>query len=148
MVMNLFRRKQTKKEVEKTNPKRGKISGKAAVLKQKAQPKKLPEELIGYISGKALLERGYLFFEAERWYSIDRPENGVVTVSSWSSTEDADSDGFGMEECYDWWLVVEQLRPIKGVSGFHDFSENDVYVNREEWARRKAMAMERVNGTY
>ena len=148
MVMNLFRRKQTKKEVKKTIHKMGKISGKAAVLKQKAQPKKLPEELIGYISGKALLERGYLFFEAERWYSIDRPENGVVTVSSWSSTEDADSDGFGMEECYDWWLLDEQLRPIKGVPGFHDFSENDVYVNREEWARRKAMAMERVNGTY
>ncbi|MBR4283767.1 MAG: hypothetical protein IKT48_03545 [Anaerotignum sp.] len=126
----------------------GKRSGAAAVLKQSAQPKKLPEELIGYISGKDLLERGYLFFEAERWYSIERPENGVVTVSSWSSTEDADRDGFGMEECYDWWLLDEQLRPIRGIAGFHDFSKNDVYVNREEWARRKAMAMERVNSTY
>ena len=145
--MNLFRRKQTKIEVEKTIPKRGKIAGKAAALKQRAQPKKLPEELIGYISGKDLLERGYLFFEAERWYSIDRPENGVVTVSSWSSTEDADSDGFGMEECYDWWLLDEQLRPIKGVSGFHDFSKNDVYVNRKEWESMKNLAMERVKQT-
>ncbi|MBR5794108.1 MAG: hypothetical protein IKY28_05540 [Anaerotignum sp.] len=142
--MNLFGRKQTKK----TFSKMGKRSGAAAVLKQSAQPKKLPEELIGYISGKDLLERGYLFFEAERWYSIERPENGVVTVSSWSSTEDADRDGFGMEECYDWWLLDEQLRPIRGIAGFHDFSKNDVYVNREEWARRKAMAMERVNSTY
>ena len=145
--MNLFRRKQTKIEVEKTIPKRGKIAGKAAALKQRAQPKKLPEELIGHISGKDLLERGYLFFEAERWYSIDRPENGVVTVSSWSSTEDADSDGFGMEECYDWWLLDEQLRPIKGVPGFHDFSKNDVYVNRKEWESMKNLAMERVKQT-
>ncbi|MBR5269208.1 MAG: hypothetical protein IKU21_01730, partial [Anaerotignum sp.] len=75
VFMNLFSRKQTKKEVKKTIPKRGKIAGRAAVLKQRAQPKKLPEELIGYISGKDLLERGYLFFEAERWYSIDKPEN-------------------------------------------------------------------------
>ena len=145
--MNLFSRKQTKKEVEKTIPKRGKVAGKAAVLKQRAQPKKLPEELIGYISGKDLLERGYLFFEAERCYSIDRPENGVVTVSSWSSTEDADSDGFGMEECYDWWLLDEQLRPIKGVPGFHDFSRNDVYVNRKEWESMKNLAMEHVKQT-
>lgn len=144
MLMNLFGRKQTKKTISKM----GKRSGAAAVLKQRAQQKKLPEELIGYISGKVLLERGYLFFEAERWYSIERPENGVVTVSSWSSTEDADGDGFGMEECYDWWLLDEQLRPIRGISGFHDFSINDVYVNREEWARRKALAMERVNGVH
>ena len=147
MFMNLFRRKQTKKEVGKRIPKMGKLSGAAAGLKQGAQPKKLPEELIGYISGKDLLERGYLFFEAERWYSINRPENGVVTVSSWSSTEDADSDGFGMEECYDWWLLDEQLRPIKGVPGFHDFSRNDVYVNRKEWESMKNLAMERVKQT-
>lgn len=147
MFMNLFRRKEMKKEVVKTIPKRGKIAGTAAVLKQRAQPKKLPEELIGYISGKDLLERGYLFFEAERWYSIDRPENGVVTVSSWSSTEDADSDGFGMEECYDWWLLDEQLRPIKGVPGFHDFSKNDVCVNQKEWISMKNLAMERVKQT-
>lgn len=112
--------------------------------KQREMPKELPRDLIGYISGKVLVERGYLFFEEEEWYSISEPENGVVTVSAWTSTEDADSDGFGMEECYDWWLLDEQLRPIRDVAGFHDFSKNDVYVNRKEWESMKNLAMERV----
>ena len=108
---------------------------------QGEMPKELPQELIGYISGKVMVERGYLFFEEEEWYSISTPENGVVTVSAWTSTEDADSDGFGMEECYDWWLLDEQLRPIQGVPGFHDFSKNDVYVNRKEWISMKNLAV-------
>lgn len=109
---------------------------------QGEMPKELPQDLIGYISGRVLVERGYLFFEEEEWYSISEPENGVVTVSAWTSTEDADSDGFGMEECYDWWLLDEQLRPIRGVPGFHDFSKNDVYVNRKEWISMKNLAVE------
>lgn len=114
---------------------------------QGEMPKKLPRELIGYISGKVLVELGYLFFEQEEWYSISTPENGVVTVSAWTSTEDADSDGFGMEECYNWWLLDEQLRPIQGVPGFHDFSKNDVSVNRKEWESMKNLAMECVKQT-
>lgn len=89
-------------------------------------PSLLPEKLEGYFSGGELRFCGFLFLAPKRTYYLLRPDReGVVEVSAWSSTEDADSDGFGMEECYDWWYLDEALQPIPGVEMVHDYSKID-----------------------
>lgn len=97
-------------------------------------PSLLTENLEGYFSGETLRFCGYLFFDPERSYSIQRPDqDGVVEVSAWSSTEDADSDGFGMEECYDWWYLDEALQSLPGVEMVHDFSRQDKRANERKF---------------
>ena len=48
-----------------------------------------------------------------------------------SSTEGPDEDGFGMEECYDWWYLSEDLQEQPGVRYIHDYSRRDKDNNRE-----------------
>lgn len=97
-------------------------------------PSLLSEKLEGYISGEVLRFCGFLFFDPERSYSVQRPDqDGVVEVSAWSSTEDAGFDGFGMEECYDWWYLDEALQPIPGVGMVHDFSNIDKRANQRKF---------------
>ena len=59
----------------------------------------------------------------------------MVEVSSWSSTEGPDSDGFGMEECYDWWYLDENLNELPGVGYVHDFSRLDKQNNEEKFQK-------------
>lgn len=97
-------------------------------------PSLLPEKLEGYFSGEVLRFCGFLFFDPERSYSVQCPDqDGVVEVSAWSSTEDAGFDGFGMEECYDWWYLDEALQPIPGVGMVHDFSSLGRKANQRKF---------------
>ena len=100
----------------------------------KAMPSALDETMSGYFDGAVLNGMGFLFFDPERSYSIDKPDSdGVVEVSAWSSTEGPDSDGFGMEECYDWWYLDEDLNPLPGVGCIHDFSHLDKRNNEKRF---------------
>lgn len=100
----------------------------------KTMPSTMDETMSGYFDGAVLNSMGFLFFDPERSYSIDKPDSdGVVEVSSWSSTEDPDSDGFGMEECYDWWYLDEDLNALPGVGYIHDFSRLDKRNNEEKF---------------
>ena len=100
----------------------------------KAMPSTMDETMSGYFDGAVLNGMGFLFFDPEREYSIGRPDSdGVVEVSSWSSTEGPDSDGFGMEECYDWWYLDENLNALPGVGYIHDFSRLDKRNNVEKF---------------
>ena len=102
----------------------------------KAMASTMDETMSGYFDGKALCGLGFLFFDPERSYSIGRPDSdGVVEVSSWSSTEGPDSDGFGMEECYDWWYLDENLNELPGVGYVHDFSRLDKQNNEEKFQK-------------
>lgn len=100
----------------------------------KAMPSAMDETMSGYFDGAVLNGMGFLFFDPERSYSIGKPDSdGVVEVSAWSSTEGPDSDGFGMEECYDWWYLDEDLNPLPGVGYIHDFSHLDKRNNEEKF---------------
>ena len=99
----------------------------------------------GGVSGKHLRELGYPFFKEDRDYSLRLGADGVVAVSSWRGTDGPDSDGFGMEECYDWWLLDECLQPIPGVESLHGYSRHDLRIpsveKRWQAAREKAAAI-------
>ena len=100
----------------------------------KAMPATMDETMSGSFYGNVLKGMGFLFFDPEREYSIRRSDSdGVVEVSSWSSTEGPDSDGFGMEECYDWWYLDENLNSLPGVGYIHDFSHLDKRNNEEKF---------------
>lgn len=103
-------------------------------------PEKLPTQLYGRHMGRELLACGYTFFKPEREYYIETPVNGVAQVSSWCGEEGPDEDGFGREECYDWWLLDERMQPIPGVEGLHSYSNIDMRVNRALWAARREKA--------
>lgn len=94
----------------------------------------MSETMSGTFQGKVLRAMGFLFFEPDREYAIGRADaNGVVEVSSWSSTEGPDEDGFGMEECYDWWYLSEDLQEQPGSWCIHDFSLHDKRNNKERF---------------
>lgn len=94
----------------------------------------MSETMSGTFRGKVLRAIGFLFFDPDREYAIGRADaNGVVEVSSWSSTEEPDEDGFGMEECYDWWYLSEDLREQPGSWCIHDFSLHDKRNNKERF---------------
>lgn len=100
----------------------------------KAMASTMDETVSGAFEGKVLNGMGFLFFDPERGYSIGRPDpQGVVAVSSWSSTEGPDSDGFGMEECYDWWYLDENLSQLPGIGYIHDYSHLDKRNNPEKF---------------
>lgn len=100
-------------------------------------PGVLNETLEGYFDGTRLRDAGFLFFDPERSYSLTRADaQGIVEAKAWSSTEDADEDGFGMEECYDWWLLDEYLNPIPGIEMIHDFSNHDRRANEKRFQDR------------
>ena len=97
-------------------------------------PALMNEMLTGNFDGKLLRAMGFLFFDPNRSYTIERTDaDGVAEVSSWSSTEGPDEDGFGMEECYDWWYLSEDLQEQPGVGYIHDFSRLDKNNNRERF---------------
>lgn len=91
-----------------------------------AMPSILNETLSGSFSGRTLHYGGFLFFDPDRDYSIERPDSdGVVQVSSWCGDDGPDEDGFGREEYYDWWYLDENLNELPGVGYVHDFSRLD-----------------------
>lgn len=103
--------------------------------------KRLPREAMGRHMGDELRAMGYDFFDDDREYFIRRPDpNGVVVVDSWSSSDGPDSDGFGREEYYDWWLLDEQLRPIPGIDYWHDYSNRDMNNAQKSWDQLVARA--------
>ena len=92
------------------------------------------ETMSGYFEGKVLKGMGFLFFDPERGYSIDRPDpEGVVEVSSWCDEDGPDEDGFGREEYYDWWYLDEQLNALPGVGYIHDYSRRDKRNHKEKF---------------
>lgn len=112
-------------------------------------PSLLTEDLDGYFSGEELRFCGFLFFDLQRSYSIQCPDSdGVVEVSAWSSTEDADSDGFGMEECYDWWYLDEALQALPGVEMIHDYSNHDKRANQMKFQALHDKAAEIIRKRY
>ena len=104
------------------------------------------------VSGKRLRELGYTFFDEERDYLLNLGEDGVVQVRSWRETEGPDSDGFGMEECYDWWLLDECLEKIPDVDWLCSYSRRDLRIPSVEkhWKeeREKAAAIVRARKSH
>ena len=81
---------------------------------------------------KTFADHGIFFFDSNRNYTIDKADaDGVEEISSRSSTEGPDEDGFGMEECYDWWYLSEDLQEQPCVRYIHDYSRRDKDNNRE-----------------
>lgn len=104
-------------------------------------PSTLDEHLEGSYSGRRLRGTGFLFFDPERSYCLTaRDAAGVVEVSSWCGDEGPDEDGFGREECYDWWFLDEHLNPIPGVDVIHNFSRIDKRANEKLFRTRHALA--------
>lgn len=94
----------------------------------------LDERLWGAADGKLLNALGFPFFTSGREYSLSGvDQDGVVEVSSWESTEGPDEDGFGMEECYDWWYLNEHLVLPPSVGYIHSFSHNDKRCNEKKF---------------
>ncbi len=103
----------------------------------------LPPDIVGNRLGKYLIEKGYSGFEPERMYHIKQPdENGVVEVSSWCDEEEADKDGFGREDYYDWWYLDEELKTIPGVEMIHGFSNYEKRQNPAIFQKRYSKAAE------
>ena len=70
--------------------------------------------------GSLLRALGFEYFDPKREYTIEsRTADGVIEISSWCGTEEADADGFGMEETYDYHFLDEHLCPIAGISGIN-----------------------------
>lgn len=104
-------------------------------------PARLPLDLVGNRSGKMLIQRGYPFFDSQRNYHIRMPgEDGIVEVSSWCSEDGPDSDGFGREEYYDWWLLDESLNPIPGIPMWHEYSNLDMRNHEKQWKALREQA--------
>lgn len=94
----------------------------------------LDENLDGAAYGEVLNALGFLFFESEREYNLfGIDEHGVVQVSAWESEEPPDEDGFGREECYDWWYLNEFLSLPKGVGYIHSYSFHDKRCNEKRF---------------
>lgn len=94
----------------------------------------LDEKLNGVASGELLNALGFSFFQEDREYSLSGVDaQGVVEVSSWESTEGPDEDGFGMEECYDWWYLNEYLMLPEGIGYIHSYSHNDKRCNEKKF---------------
>ena len=97
-------------------------------------PAVMNEMMSGNYDGKFLRAMGFLFFDPDRSYDIERADaDGVVEVTAWSSTEGPDADGFGREECYDWWYLSEDLQEQPGSWCIHDFSLHDKRNNKERF---------------
>lgn len=97
-------------------------------------PAVMNEMMSGNYDGKFLRAMGFLFFDPDRSYDIEKADaDGVVEVTAWSSTEGPDADGFGREECYDWWYLSEDLQEQPGVGYIHDFSRHDRNANKERF---------------
>ena len=100
----------------------------------KAMASTMNETMSGYFEGKVLKGMGFLFFDPERGYSIERPDpEGVVEVSSWCDEDGPDEDGFGREEYYDWWYLDGQLNALPGVGYIHDYSHRDKRNHKEKF---------------
>lgn len=94
----------------------------------------LDENLSGTAYGELLNALGFSFFKSDREYSLSGADkDGVVEVSSWESTEGPDEDGFGMEECYDWWYLNEHLMLPETVGYIHSYSHNDKRCNEKKF---------------
>lgn len=110
-------------------------------------PFRFLEPLTGSWPGGLLRAMGLGFFDPRRTYVLSSPdENGVVEVSSWCGEESADEDGFGREECYDWWLLDRHLNPIPGIPGLHGYSSFDMRASSTSkyWKALRAQAGETV----
>lgn len=94
----------------------------------------IDERLFGSADGKLLNALGFPFFKSGRGYILEGVDkDGVVEVSSWESTEGPDEDGFGMEECYDWWYLDEYLTLPAKVGYFHSYSNHDKECNAKKF---------------
>ena len=94
-----------------------------------------------------LAAMGLSFFDPARCYNLSAPdENGIVEASSWCGEEGPDEDGFGREECYDWWYLDRSFRPIPGIEGLHGYSSLDMRAasTRKMWAELRQKAAKAV----
>ena len=101
------------------------------------------EPLTGSWPGGLLQAMGLSFFDPSRSYFLSSPdENGIVEVSSWCGEEGPDEDGFGREECYDWWLLDRHFNPIPGIPGLHSYSTFDMHTSStaKYWNALRAQA--------
>ena len=86
-----------------------------------------PEWMSFARSGKSLNAVGFSFFDPERFFLIDHVFGApLLEVSAYESSEGPDEDGFGREECYDWWYLDGNMQPLPGIER----------LNAAHWKRR------------
>lgn len=86
--------------------------------------------------GKVLNALGFLFFDPNRSYDIQRPDNsGVVEVTAFDDEDGPDEDGFGSETYYDWWYMTENLAMVPNAGYIHSYSSRDKQNNNEKFEK-------------
>lgn len=86
--------------------------------------------------GKVLNALGFLFFEPDRSYDIQQPdESGAVEVTAFDDEDGPDEDGFGSETYYDWWYMTENLAMAPDAGYIHSYSTLDKRNNNEKFEK-------------
>lgn len=84
--------------------------------------------------GNVLNALGFLFFDSDRSYDIQQPdESGVVEVTAFDDEDGPDEDGFGSETYYDWWYMTENLAMAPNVGYIHSYSSRDKHNNEKKF---------------
>lgn len=94
----------------------------------------------GQYEGYRLNEMGYDFFDPWRSYKISPiGEDGIVEVFSWCSYSMPDEVPMDYREYFDQWYLDENLQPIPGIKGLHDYN---TYADSKEAAEVQRQARE------
>lgn len=85
-------------------------------------------------SGRVLHALGFLFFDPNRSYDVQAPDDiGVVEVTAYAGEDGPDEDGFGGETYYDWWYMTENLAMVPGAGYIHSYSKLDKRNSEEKF---------------
>lgn len=86
--------------------------------------------------GNVLNALGFLFFDPNRSYDIQQPdERGVVEVTAIDDEDGPDEDGYGSETYYDWWYMTENLAMAPNAGYIHSYSTLDKRNNNEKFEK-------------
>lgn len=96
----------------------------------------------GNESGERLYALGFSFFKKSKNYYVSLPdENGIVEVKFYVGSSDADEDGYGCEEYYDWWFLDENYKVIPAVKPLMSYSKHDKHTNEDRFTAQYNQAV-------
>ena len=85
-------------------------------------------------AGRVLHALGFLFFDPNRGYSVQNPDDsGVVEVTAYAGEDGPGEDGFGRETYYDWWYMTENLAMVPDAGYIHSYSNLDKRNNEQKF---------------